>query len=161
MPEGTFYSLYPYHTAEFKVVFVYGSDYERGMDILLVPKSIQLVTGLIVLFISLSAIVLSMIRRKLRLPNADFVSAFIDCWIPFICGGTLRMSHRLERWFFAISLFGAFFIVNVFAGDFLDSILRVLNHKIRTFEELAKISPPIYINPDLSFYNQRIYETLM
>lgn len=152
--------LYPYSTMELRVVFVYGTDFQRQMNIFFIPKSVQFVGALVLLFISAAAIALYIIRKKLRLFRNDLLSALIDCWIPFIGGGNLQLEHRLERWFFAILLFGAFFIMSVFSGDLLDCVVRVLNTKISTFSELADINPPIYSNLELYLHKDLIHEKL-
>lgn len=152
--------LYPYSTVELRVIFVYGKDFDRRMNIFFVPKSVQLVGILVLLFIFAAAIFLYITRQKLRLPHNDFPSALFDCWIPFIGGGNLRAEHRLERWFFAILLFGAFFIMSVFSSDLLDCVVRVLNAKVSTFAELAEINPPIYSNIEFYLDSDLIYEKL-
>lgn len=46
-------------------------------------------------------------------------------------------------------LFGAFFIVSVFACCLLDSLIRFQYQKIQTFEQLATINSPIFIRDSL------------
>lgn len=153
-------SMYPHYAVELKVLFVYGADYKREMNIFFVPQSVRIAAALFLSFIFVAATVLYVIRRKLECLKNDFPSAVIDCWIPFIGGGNLRMEHRLERLFFAILLFGAFFIMSVFSGDLLDCVVRVLNTKISTFSELADINPPIYSNLELYLHKDLIHEKL-
>ena len=155
------YSLYPYQSIQLVVVFVYGLDYQRELDLFAgIPSSVQLGAALIVSFISIAAIALYVIRRKYRLSRSNFSSTFFDCWIPFIGGGNLRMRHKYERLFFGILLFGAFFIMSVFAGDLLDSLLRVRNQKINTFEKLKERNSPIYLNPTFGIYSDTIQSML-
>ena len=159
--ESKMYPVYPFESIQLTAVFVYGTDFQRELNLFAgISRAIKLIAAFIVLFISLAAIVLHIIRRKLRLPRADLVSTHIDCWIPFIGGGNLEIRHRLERWFFGILLFAAFFIMSVFSGDLLDSVVKVYNQKIGTFEELAEINAPIYIEPTLGFYSDTIHEML-
>lgn len=40
-------------------------------------------------------------------------------------------------------VFQRFFIVAVFAGDLLESVMRIINQKITTFEQSAEINPSI------------------
>lgn len=153
--------LYPYRSDELSVFFVYGKDFQRQLNLFVeIPKPIKVVASLIVLFVSLAAIVLHFIRRTFGLPRDDLVSTHIDCWIPFIGGGNLAIQHRFERWFFGMLLFSAFFIMSVFAGDLLDSAIKVLNQKISTFEQLAQLNSPIAINPALIQDSNMIHEML-
>lgn len=154
------YSLYPYDSVELVVVFAYGSDYTRQMNILLIPEAVQIVAASIILVMSSAALVLSVIRRKLRLRRGGFLSAFIDTLIAFISGGNLRMKNKLERCFFAILLVGAFFFTSLFAGDLLDCIVRILNQKITKLEQLKEIGAPIYIAPGLHPHMQHINQLL-
>lgn len=74
----------------------------------------------------------------------------MDCLVLFIGGGSLRIEHRLERWLFGILMVGAFFIVSVFGGDLVDSVVRVLNFEFETFADVARLEPPIYYDQDLA-----------
>lgn len=154
------YLVYPYDTVELKALFIYSSDFKRETNIFFVPKSVQIVAIMVLSFIFVATISLYIMRRKLRLVRNDFSSALFDCWIPFIWGGNLWLEHRLERCFFAILLFGAFFIMSVFSGDLLDCVVRVLNAKINTFAELAEINPPIYSPYELFLHRDMINKSL-
>lgn len=154
------HDLYPYHSIELNTFFVYGTDFKRELNIFFVPKSVQIVAFVVLLLIGLAAIILRIIRQRLNLPRNNFMTTFIDCWIPFIGGGNLQMEHRAERWFFGILLFGAFFIMSVFSGDLLDTVIQVLNAKVSNFEELADINPPIYIDMDLYLHSDIIHGML-
>lgn len=140
------YSMYPYQTKQVGVIFVYGTDIERLKNIWSIPKSTQTVFILLVLFMNCAAIVLYIVRRRMKLRGAGVAAAFIDTMVAFTAGGNLRMHHKLERWFFGILLIAAFFIITIFMGDLLDSIYQIL-HKVDTFDQLSKIESPIYIHP--------------
>lgn len=148
--------VYPNSVNELKVLFIYGTNFKREMNIFYIPPAVQIAAALVLSFIFVAAITLFMIRRKLRVLSNDLFSAITDCWIPFIGGGSLRMEHRLERLFFAILLFGAFFIMSVLSGDLFDCVVSVLNAKVNTFEKLAQINPPIY-----SFYELHLNEDVI
>lgn len=152
--------VYPYSTTELKVLFIYGTNYKRELNIFYVPPHVQVATALVLSFIFIAAIVLYIMRRKLRMANCDFFSALGDCWIPFIGGGNLRTVHRLERVFFAVLLFGAFFILSVYSGDLFDCVVTFLNAKVNTFTKLSEINPPIYSMQDLLAYEDRIHQKL-
>lgn len=134
--------LYPYDSAELVTIFVYGDDFSRHMNILLIPESVQILAGLIVLFKISAAIILFIIRRKFQLRGGNFISAFIDTMVAFTAGGNLRLRHKFERWFFGIMLIGAFFITSLFMGDILDCIYRIFDQKVSTFEQLATVNQP-------------------
>lgn len=142
-------------------MFVYGTDFQRQRDIFLVPNSIILVTGLVLLFMILSAITLYIGRRIFKLPHASVTLSAIDCLIPFIGGGNIRMEHRFERWFFGIMLFGAFFIMAVFGGDLVDTVVQIHSSKIATFDDLAEVNVKhAGADIELNIYNDEILEML-
>lgn len=156
------YQLYPYKSNEIAVIFVYGTDFQRQLNIWIVPPPVQLLIIVIVSFVVLITIILYIIRRKLKLRRDSSVSALIDIIIAIIAGGNLRTSHNIERLFFAILLIAAFFIISMFTGNLLDCIYSVWNQKIDTFESLANINinVPIYINPSLQMYSTNIHHML-
>lgn len=156
------YQLYPYKSNKIAVIFVYGTDYERQLNIWIVPPPVQLLIIVIVSFVVIITIILYIIRRKLKLRRDSSVSALIDIIIAIIAGGNLRTSHNIERLFFAIVLIAAFFIISIFTGNLLDCIYSVWNQKIDTFESLANINinVPIYINPSLQMYATNIHHML-
>lgn len=126
------------------------------MNIVLVPVSAKVLSILIVLFMCLSAIILWILRSKFELGRNSLVSSIIDTMIAFIAGGNLRMHHKIERYFFGIQLFSAFFIISLFSGGLLFYIHRILNQEITMFKELTEIDSPIYINPSLEVYGHVI-----
>lgn len=139
---------------------MYGTDFERGVDIFVVPENVQLVAALILLFIILSAFVLYILLWKLNLPRCGPFTAFIDVIIPFIGGGNIQICHKLEQYFFAIMYLSAFFIMTVFSGDIIDSVIRFNMQKISTFDQLRKINSSIYIDPEIALYGRIINSTL-
>lgn len=144
------HSLYPYHSKELAVIFVYGIESRRQTNILVVPKSVRILSGLIMAFFALAAIFLHFIRKKLNLLRDGLLTTIIDTMVAFTAGGNLRMHHKFERIFFGILLFAAFFLTSLYLGDVLHFVYRVLNQKIDTFEELAQLNAPIYVNAELS-----------
>lgn len=157
---SSLHPLYPYDSAELVTIFVYGDDFSRHMNILLIPESVQILAGLIVLFKISAAIILFIIRRKFQLRGGDFISAFIDTMVAFTAGGNLRLRHKFEKWFFGIMLIGAFFIISLFMGDLLDCIYRIFDQKISTFEQLATMNAPIFISHRLSVHTEDINDRL-
>lgn len=152
--------LYPYHVAELTVVFIYGKHFTRRMNILLIPESIQIITTMIIVFASLGAYILYFIRRRLHLRRDGLSSTFIDTMITFIGGGNVRIVHKYEKWFFGILSFGAFFIISVFSGDLLDCFVRILHEKVNSFEKLAFLNSPIFINVDFREQSDQIHSML-
>lgn len=144
-------NIYPYNSRQLKVIFVYGTDNKRGMDIFRLSRSVKLAIGLITMLLVAATITLYTIRSNLKLPSNSIASSIMDCLIPFIGGGNLRMKHRMERWFFGILLIGSFFVVSVFGGDLLDSIVNVRMSRIEHFGDLPKISTPCFCDKRLVF----------
>lgn len=150
------YPLYPYRSRKLAAIFVYGADFERQMNILSIPGSVQGLAISIVLFIISAAIVLCIIRRKFKLRRDGLISTFIDTMVAFIAGGNLRMQHKYERWFFGILLIAAFFITSIFTGDLLEYVHRILSQEIDTFDQLKNRNQSVYIIPSLSIYAKHI-----
>lgn len=156
----TTHPLYPYDSVKLVVIFVYGTDFTRHMNIVFVPESIQTLAVLLVSFMSSATFVLYLMRRKLKLRRNGLTSTFIDIIIAFIAGGNLRVQHKLERSFFGILLIGVFFLISLVASDLLDCVYRILNQRISTFEQLTKINSSIYIKTALTLHKSIIREML-
>lgn len=154
------HSLYPYRTTELFAILIYEWDYKRDIGVFSIPTSVKVVVGLILLFLCFATIVLWIIRRKLQRPRNSIISAFFECLVPFTGGGSVQMRHKLERWFFAVMYMSSFFIIAVFAGDILDSLVRIQIQSISTFEQLAEINPPIYIRNEMALHSEEIREML-
>lgn len=154
------YPLYPYESPKLALIFVYGTDSTREMNIVLVPESVRTLAISIGLFVILATTALCFMRRKLKLPRSGSTFTFIDVIIAFIAGGNLRMQHKFERWFFGILLIGTFFINSLFTGDLLDCVIRILNQRISTFQQLADINSPIYISKTLAMHEFNIRKML-
>lgn len=155
------YSLYPYKSTELKAVFVYGTDYSRAMNLNIIAPSTRTAAGVILLFIWFAAITLCVIRQKLGLSRAGFITSFIDCLIPFIGGGNIRVRHKFEGWFFGVLIFSAFLIMSVLGGDLVDSVIQIINSKISKFEQLAETNSTVYINQPLKLHSENIHSMLM
>lgn len=152
--------LYPFHTLKLHAVFVYGCDFTREMNILFIPNTVKILSVLIVLFMSLSAILLSSIRKRLKLGNDGQMIAFIDTISAFIGGGQPQIMHKFEKYMFSILWLAAFFIISLFSSDMLFYMYRILNQKITTFEQLSMVNSTIYNNPTLAAYENDIREML-
>lgn len=152
--------LYPYNSKDLAVLFVYGADFERQMNIVFIPESVQTLIILISLFMILVAVILRIIRRKFNLPRQSLLSIILDIAIAFIGGGNLRMHHKYERLLFGILLIAAFLITSIFTGELLDCIYSVMNQKIDTFEQLAERNQSVYISPALKSHVPLICEVL-
>lgn len=151
--------LYPYQTKKIGVIFVYGTDLERQRNIWFIPKSTQFGFIILLIFFNLSAILLYVFRKKMKLRGDGIISTSIDIMVAFTAGGNLRIHHKLERWFFGILLISAFFLTSIFMGDLLASVYSVVN-KIHTFEQLAQINSPIFIHPTFKPQSNLICEML-
>lgn len=153
--------LYPYNAIELKALFVYGSDYGRVLNIFTFPTSVKVVIAFITLSVVLAALLLRFIRYKYNLPRADFLSTLTECIIPLIGGGDLHMHHKIEKLFFGIYFVGTFFIMAIYSGDIVDTIVRLSNQKITKFSELAVIKPKYHISNKIYDQKDAIHERLM
>lgn len=154
------HSLYPYRSNELAVMFVYGADFHRQIHILNISATVKIAAILILLFMVLAAFILRKMRKNFNLRRVDFSSAIIDILIVFIACGNLRVRHHLERWFFGILLIGALFMTPIFTSELLNQVYRMQDQKLTTFEQLAEIGAPIYINPALFMHAETISEQL-
>ena len=148
--------LYPFHSIEFIAIFVYGTNYQRGGPVFNASGTVQLVGGLIALFVVVTAIILWLLRRKLGLSRGEFQLSLMDSLILIIGGGNLRMEHRFERYFFGVLLVGSFFMMAVFGGNLLDCFINVSDSKVRTFDDLAKTNSTIIFDGASSLYKNEI-----
>lgn len=148
--------LYPFHSMKFIAMFVYGTNFQRERNIFNASGAVQLVAGLIVLFVVATAIILWLFRRQLCLARDEFQLALMDSLILIIGGGNLRMDHRFERWFFGTLLVGTFFMMAMFGGNLLDCFISVSDSKVRTFDDVAKINPSIVIDKALILYEHEM-----
>lgn len=142
--DGTQIALYPYHSIEICVLFVYGNDFQR-------QKYHQIFTNvgaelmiLTVLFVFLAAVLLCYLRRRNELRRDGLISCSIDACIVLFGGGNLQIHHKCERWFFGILMIGAFFGITFWQDAVLFPSLLIQDKKIDTFKELAKVNPPIF-----------------
>lgn len=138
-------ALYPYQSSDLAVIFFYGSDYRRHINNHLFSKLKLFTFNWTNLFVILTAIVLCFVRRRAKLRRDGFITVLIDVIVIFIGGQSLCMNHKIERWFFVITSIGAFFLNAICLGPTLfPSYLRI-HQNIDTFQELAKVNPPIYL----------------
>lgn len=154
------HAMYPYSSIDLVAIFFYGNNYQRQRNITFVPASVRLLGGLLTLVVVSGSIILWIIRRKLRLRHGSCMSTFIDAIVIFIAGGNLQMRHKFERWFFGISLIGAFFMTSLWSGDLLDCVYQTMDQKISTYDELTEIDAPIYIPPNFQKHSTEIYGML-
>lgn len=152
------YPLYPYNDMEIVVFFLYEEKFTRRMNILLIPKSIRTLAGLIMSLVALATIVLCIIRRKLKLRRSGLIPSFIDTLTAFIGGGNVRMQHKIVKWFFGILWIAAFFKISVFLSDLVDYFTSILNQEVSTFEQLAQINPQFVVSESITQHRGRILE---
>lgn len=68
------YPLYPFGTYKLSIIFVYGTDFTRRMNIMSIPGPLQILAGLIALFVGLATIILCIIRRKWKLRGDGLIA---------------------------------------------------------------------------------------
>lgn len=153
-------TLYPYHSTKFAVVFVYGKGAMRQTErIGLSGLQLNIQYGFLV-FVLLAAAILCYIRRRNRLRRNGCMLCLIDVHVAFIGGGNLSMRHRFERWFFGIISIGAFFLLIFWMESIFYPSFLIRDQSIQTFEQLAKINPPIYIPVIIKNDEEKIEEML-
>lgn len=152
--DENFATLYPYHSTEMSILFVYGNDHKRHTTnfVLNELKPFFHWHELILLF---TAIVLCFLRRTLRLRRDGFISAFIDMNVVITGGGNLRVHHRIERIFFAFMFVAYFFMTAIWLETTLYPSFLIPHQTVDTFDELAEINAPIYIS-DVFVDNEQI-----
>lgn len=141
-------------------MFVYGIDFTRQMNIIVIPDTFKLLIYLLVLFMSSASCILWFVRRRFRLRRDGILATTIDTIVAFTAGGNLQMKHKYERLFFAVMLIAAFFITSIFTGGILFYTYRILNQKIVTFDQLSNTHTPIYINQGFGKSNELVHQML-
>lgn len=142
--------LNPFYTIKLNVLFVYGADFRREMNIMYIPMTIQQVSCFILLFVYWAGIILWIIRLEFDMPRNDLLSSLIDCYVPVYYIGHHRMQHNWEKWFFVVLLLGVFGISSMFSEILFKSVGHMLNGKVNTFRQVAEINSPIYTDSDLT-----------
>lgn len=137
-------ALYPYRSTKLIVLFVYGTDFKRQKQHILLSDNLIFYHYLCVVGFILSAMVLCFLRRRNRLRRDGLFSSVIDINIAYFGGGTLRSHHQLERFFLGIFLISGFFWTAVCFDAVLYPYFLVQDEKVKTFADLIKINPPIF-----------------
>lgn len=103
------------------------------------------------------AIVLYHLRCLAEFRVVNFMTGFLEVFAVVFGGGNIRCRHHWEKMFFAIALFGSFFLVSIILANF--SMHSVLFHEpiqVNTFEKLAKRNVPFYLSKELAAYKSEI-----
>lgn len=151
-------ALYPLSDRTVKALFIYGDDYQRRIAS---PVDIILNYWFIPLWFSLTAIILHFIRLKFRIQENSISSSILMMITIFFGGGTIRVRHKLERYFIVILLFGMFFLQSLWVGDFLSKISssRYMN-SVDTIKKLSKLNTPIYFANILGHEKEHVVDIL-
>lgn len=155
--------LYPYHSTKLKVMLVYGVNMKREKykNTQKLNSSSSLTASILInLNGILSAALLCFIRRRNRLRRDGFISSMIDVHIAFVGGGNLRVHDKYERWLIGILLIGNFILAAFWYDAVLYPMCYTQNRSIKTFDELSKMNPPIFISASLMKYDRIIKEML-
>lgn len=135
--------LYPSAWSNLKIVFFYGSDYDRNSN-----RTIwsSLLASSIWIYLSLTLLIalLFFIRRIQNLRQNGIISCSIDIIAGILGSGNLHISHMYEKWFFGIVSIAGIFISAIGIYGILFPSFLIPDKEISTFEELNKINPPIY-----------------
>lgn len=149
-------TMFNYHPTELKMMLVYGTDLDPPRKNPLAKyfalKSSRAAYASVIVFAAL----LFFIRRKFRLRHDGFISAYIDVFICHFGGENLRMTHRIEKWFFAFWWIASFFMHAIIGALVFDTIWLSFNNKIVSIEQITTINPPILLNPSMAENEQSI-----
>lgn len=137
-------ALYPYRSTKLIVLFVYGTDFKRQKQHILLNENVKYYNFLCAIGFALSAMVLCFLRRRNQLRRDGLISSAIDVHVSYFGGGSLRSYHQLERFFLGIFLISGFFWTAVCFDAEMYSYFLVHDEKVKTFGDLAKIDPPIF-----------------
>lgn len=141
-------SLHSSDTVGLKVFLVHGHDFIR--------ESIRTFNGLmffesklmqiLILLFFLKVILLFIMRSIYSTGDKTFISAFIDVYIAFVCGGNLKYHFKWEKVFFISTLFGSFFMQSMgIYTNLLQTFLFVDHSGVDTYAKLAKLNSTIYL----------------
>lgn len=152
--------LYTYHSTELSIIFVYGSDMKRQQKSIYASLCGNKSVLLCLLFHLLAAAALCYLRRRERLPHDGYILCWIDVFAAFVGGGTIRTTHRLERWLFGLIYIGSFFLVAIWGGLVFYPAFYERDHSVESIKEIAEINPPIFIHPDLTKFDEDVADLL-
>lgn len=141
--------LYSYYSIDMSALFFYGNDIERKQKNLLTNFLGKGSNQLLLLFQCSAAAVLCYLRRRHRLRHDGYISCCIDMLAAIFGGGTIRITHRLEKWFYGIIFIPIIFLMAVWGGLVFYPTFFELDQSFKSLKEIASINPPIYISPTL------------
>lgn len=153
-------SVNSYTSVELAVVLVFGKDLERRRDILYVDKWLQYM-GLSILFFWIAfAIILHNVRRLRGIAHHGLISTLIESAVPFIGIGTIQIDHRSEKIFFGMLLMLGVVTNPLWSDIFLVQTYEVMDEKVTTFDQLAKINSKIFVSLHLKMHKSTIPERI-
>lgn len=128
------------------LIFVYGVDFTR-QNIFRHFFILLAGTWIYIALIVWAMTILFFLRRG-ELHRVDvFTSAYMDITIALTGAANLRYGNHLEKIFFMILLFGAFFINTIALDNFLFYIfLTDEPERVDSFVKFAEIDPPTVLN---------------
>lgn len=141
--------VHSFVTTDLAVFFVYGDDMERQQYSFFASYLGKRTNQLAWLIWFVFSAVLCYLRRRLRLRRDGFISCLIDCVAATLGGGTIRITHRYERWLFAIYFVGNFFVMAIWSGILFLPTFFELDRNIESIQQISTINPPIFIDPTL------------
>lgn len=139
-------SLYPHHSVNISVLFVYGIDSNRQINGTLFKNLKMFIFNWCSLTVVFGTIFLYLMRRMNQLRRTGFISVLIDVMVIFIGGGHLRMNHKLERLLFSIISIAAIFLNGICLDSNLFPFYLLSETTVDTFSQLAEINPPVYFS---------------
>lgn len=140
-------SFFNYHPTELKMMVIYGANMRRSLRM---PVYFKFISSKAIMAIGfLATVLLCLIRKKYGLRNGEFFNSWIDIVISFYGGARIRITHRIERWFFASTWMTFFFIHAIFGALMLDTILLNPTEITLSIDEIKSMNPPVFLSPTL------------
>lgn len=127
------------------LIFVYGDDYplvktrRNFLQIFVGARIFIILIGLAMVFF------LFLIRHGDMTRKDTFISVYMDIIIGITNGSNLRYENHLEKIFFSILLFGAFFINTIALDNFLFyTFLTEEPNRMNSLEKYIEFNPPTF-----------------
>lgn len=153
-------SLYPYHSTNLVIGFVYGigSKRQRYRDTFTERGVSMMIYGTFTC--AVSALLLCYVRQRFNLHRSGFGASYIDTCIVFGAGGNLVLNHRWERIIFGILFIGFFFFTTFWLEAVVFPTFLIHDGSIDSFDQLKKMNAPTFCSTSLQKSEKNIEDLL-
>lgn len=142
--DGSSITLYPYHSTDLALAYVYGAGQKRQRFRGTFTEKGMSLAALGTFVCAISAVLLCYVRKRYRLRRAGFGTSFIDVNIAFSAGGNLNIRHRWERFIFVFLFVGFFFFTTYWIETAVFPFFLFHNGTIDTFNKFKAKDLPIF-----------------